>query len=151
MQVSNEMTTPRPHKNVPQTGNIHLISHTPPRCGANRSVTQRHERRSATGLAVSGVMSDHPYAPHTRCSIESVDVPSSGRSTTGRRLPVFSSMRTPQVHVQMPNNKARSVNAFPRVDMLSLLRLTRSKYSWPSHLRPKIHRPVHLRLAVCQL
>ena len=40
---------------------------------------------------------------------------------------------------------------FPRVDMLSLLRLTRSKYSWLYRLRPKIHRSVHRRPAVCHL
>ena len=59
---------------------------------------------------------------------------------------------TPQAHDWMPNNIANTVcERFPRVDMLSLLRLTRSMYSWLSRLRSKIHRPVHRRPAVCHL
>ena len=59
----------------------------------------------------------------------SVGVPSSGRLMTGRLVfssPGFRSVHTLHVHDWMSNDIARSVNAFPRVDMLSLLRFTRS-------------------------
>ena len=61
----------------------------------------------------------------------SVDVPSSGRLMTGRLVACFlagayRSVHTLHVHDWMSNNIARSVNAFTRVDMLSLLRFTRS-------------------------
>ena len=59
---------PRPHKEFTTAGNIHLISNTPPRCGANRHSATRWEISIRSG--VSDVMSVHPCAPHTRCSIE---------------------------------------------------------------------------------
>ena len=61
----------------------------------------------------------------------SVDVPSSGRLMTGRLVVQFlAGLTDPFIHFHMynwmSNDIARSVNAFPRVDMLSLLRFTRS-------------------------
>ena len=55
-------------RNSHTAGNIHLISNTPPRCGANRHSATRFEISNRSG--VSDVMSVHPYVPHTRCSIE---------------------------------------------------------------------------------
>ena len=83
----------------------------------------------------------------------SVDVPSSGRLMTGRLVfssPGFRSVHTLHVHDWKSNDIARSVNAFPRVDMLSLLRFTRSALVL-FHLRPKSHRLAHRGRAVCNL
>ena len=57
--------------------------------------------------------------------------PSSGRLMTGRLVVQFlDGLTDPFIHFHMynwmSNDLARSVNAFPRVDMLSLLRFTRS-------------------------
>ena len=57
--------------------------------------------------------------------------PSSGRLMTGRLVVQFlAGLTDPFIHFHMynwiSNDLARSVNAFPRVDMLSLLRFTRS-------------------------
>ena len=59
---------PRPHKEFTTASNIHLISNTPPRCGANRHSATRFEISNKSG--VSDVRSVHPYGSHTRSSIE---------------------------------------------------------------------------------
>ena len=38
----------QPHQNVPQTGIVHVISHTPPRCGAKGTDAQRQERKQTS-------------------------------------------------------------------------------------------------------
>ena len=105
-----------------------MISNTPPRCGANRHSATRLEINNRSGT--SDVMSVHPYVPHTRCSIEFRPI----------RLYTPSARLDFQQHCTV-------CERFPREDMLSLLRLTRSKY----FLRSKSHRPAHRRPAVCHL
>ena len=58
---------------------------------------------------------------------------------------------TSRVHISFCNNGTPSANASPRVETCCCHQLTRSKYSWPLHHRPKIHQPAHFRLAVCHL
>ena len=128
VHVPHERQERRPHKEFTTACIIHLISNTPPRCEAIRhSATMR----SSKGLAFWYVLSVHRYVTHTRCSTKSVDVPSSGRLMTGRLVVQFlAGLTDPFIHFHMynwmSNDFARSVNAFPRVDMLSLLRFTRS-------------------------
>ena len=58
---------------------------------------------------------------------------------------------TSQMHISVSNNGTLSANASPRVETCCCHQLTRSKYSWPFHNRPKIHRPAHFGLAVLHL
>ena len=82
--------------------------------------------------------------------------PSSGRLMTGRLVVQFlAGLTDPFIHSHMynwmSNDLARSVNAFPRVDMLSLLRSTRSLLvSVPSSIEVP-YRPIHHRHTVCHL
>ena len=74
---------------------------------------------------------------------------------TGRLVVQFlAGLTDPFIHFHMynwmSNDFARSVNAFPRVDMLSLLRFTRSLLV-SVRLRSKSHRPIHHRHTVCHL
>ena len=128
VHVPHERQERRPHKEFTTACIIHLISNTPPRCEAIRhSATMR----SAKGLAFWYVMSVHRYATHTRCSTKfrgctlqrSLDDWPTCGSVPCR---AYRSVHTLHVHDWMSNDIARSVNAFPRVDMLSLLRFTRS-------------------------
>ena len=99
VQVSHRMTTSRLHKNVPSNRHFPLdLSHAPSLWGetSRRTATRERDREHRkTGAVRPSVMSDHPREAHTCCSAESVDVPSTGRPTPGKRLPVFS----PCVHV----------------------------------------------------
>ena len=57
-----------------------------------------------------------------------MDVPSSGRPTPGRRLPVFSPCAHPsQVHIPFSNNETPSANALQRVETCLLLPSSRGQ------------------------
>ena len=89
----------------------------------------------------------------------SVDVPSSGRLMTGRLVVQFlGGLTDPFMHFHMydwmSNDIARSVNAFPRVEMLSRCCRcsdSRGHCSCLFCLRSKSHRPPHHRHVVCHL
>ena len=82
-----KMTTTRHHQNVPQTGIIHMIPHVPSRCGAKRTDAQRQERERTNKCSMFPASRVTIRAkPAHDVAFESVDVPSSGRSTTGRCL-----------------------------------------------------------------
>ena len=56
---------------------------------------------------------------------------------------------TSQVHISFTNNGTPSANASPRVETCCCHQLTRSKYLWTFHHRPKVHEPAHLQ--TCRL
>ena len=60
----NKMTTTRPHQSVPQTSIIHMISHTPPRCGAKGTDAQRQEREQTSPARLQRLECPTVRCPH---------------------------------------------------------------------------------------
>ena len=147
------MTTTRPHRNVPQTGIIYMISHTPPRCGAKRTDAQRQERER---IYKSGTF------PVSRVTISAVPARDAASSpwmyppAVAQRLAdvcllVFKFMWTLHKCTSHSPTTEHHLRTLYHVCETCSCQLTRSKYSWLYHHRPKIHQPAHLRLAVCHL
>ena len=128
----------------------HDLSHASSMWGERNRRTATRERTNKSST-FSSVSSDQPCDARTCCSIDSVDVPSSGRSTTGRRLltGLLLMCHITSAHL-IPQQRSTVLRTLHHVyETCCCHQLTRSKYSWPFHHRPKIHQSAHLQ--TCRL
>ena len=95
--------------------------------------THSDKRENIQVWHVPGVSSDHQCCTRTWCSIESVDVPSRGRSMAGRRLLTgLQFMCTPhKCTSHCPTTERHLRTLYHVYETCCCHQLTRSKYSWP--------------------